>query len=144
MILAVEFATPEYDELVRLRYEVLREPLGLEYRPEDLSKEHADVHLALYDNDFRLLGCLLLRSPEELPRTAVMKQVAVRPELQGRGLGKRLVAAFEQRAREMGRTEVVLHARATAVPFYEKIGYRSFDDPFEEVGLPHRKMRKDL
>ncbi len=144
MILAVEFATPEYDELVRLRYEVLREPLGLEYRPEDLAKEHADEHLALYDHDFRLLGCLLLRTPEELPHTAVMKQVAVRPELQGRGLGKRLVAAFEQRAREMGRTEVVLHARATAVPFYEKIGYRSFDDPFEEVGLPHRKMRKDL
>ena len=144
MILPVEFATPEYDELVALRHEVLRRPLGLEFRPEDLAKEHADLHLALYGEGYELLGCLLLRTDPDRPQTAVMKQVAVRPDLQGKGIGKRLVAAFEQKSREMGLSEIALHARQTAVPFYEKIGYECFGEPFQEVGIPHRSMRKTL
>jgi predicted GNAT family N-acyltransferase len=39
---------------------------------------------------------------------------------------------------------MVLHARDTAVPFYEALGYEAFDDPFVEVAIPHRKMRKAL
>lgn len=140
----VEFATPEYDELVRLRYDVLRAPLGLEFYAEDLAKEYADVHLAAYTEDFELLGGLLLRSDPARPQTAWMKQVAVRADAQGQGVGKRLVGAFEAHAKQLGFNEVQLNARDVAVPFYLKLDYALVGEPFEEVGIPHRKMRKDL
>ena len=59
-ILQIEFATPEYDEAVRLRYEVLRRPLGLEYTPEQLAAEYSDIHLAAFDASGRLVGYLCL------------------------------------------------------------------------------------
>ena len=39
---------------------------------------------------------------------------------------------------------MTLHAREAAVPFYERLGYLSEGEPFDEVGLPHRAMRKRL
>ena len=38
-IIQVEFATPEYDETIALRYKILREPLGLEFTEEQLAAE---------------------------------------------------------------------------------------------------------
>ena len=35
----IQFATPAYDEAVKLRYEVLKEPLGLDFTVEALSEE---------------------------------------------------------------------------------------------------------
>ena len=37
-----------------------------------------------------------------------------------------------------------MHARDTAVPFYEKLGYLCCGEPFEEVGIAHIKMQKQL
>ena len=42
------------------------------------------------------------------------------------------------------RREVTLHARANVVGFYERLGYSAQGDPFLEVGIPHRHMRRAL
>jgi predicted GNAT family N-acyltransferase len=39
---------------------------------------------------------------------------------------------------------MVLNARDTAIPFYLHLGYELVGEPFVEVGIPHRKMRKAL
>jgi predicted GNAT family N-acyltransferase len=39
---------------------------------------------------------------------------------------------------------MVLHARETAVPFYNALGYNSVGAQFEEVGIPHFRMEKAL
>ena len=39
---------------------------------------------------------------------------------------------------------MILHARETAVVFYEKLGYSSLGDQFEEVTIPHWAMEKRL
>ena len=43
-----------------------------------------------------------------------------------------------------GYEEIVLHARETALGFYQKLGYETEGDSFTEVGLPHSAMRKKL
>jgi len=47
----------------------------------------------------------------------------VDPEHQGRGLGRRILAALEQRARDAGRESVYLGASLPARTFYERLGY---------------------
>jgi predicted GNAT family N-acyltransferase len=41
-------------------------------------------------------------------------------------------------------TTIILNARETAVKFYISLGYEIYGEPFVEVTLPHRKMKKTL
>lgn len=139
-IFPIEFATPEYDEAVALRYEVLRKPLGLEFQPEQLAAEWSDIHLAAFDTAGKMVAILLLTPVND--QEVKMRQVAVATEQQGRGLGAALVAQSEEIARSMNFSKMTLHARETAVPFYLRLGYEKVGDLFEEVSIPHFKMVK--
>lgn len=141
-IIEINFATPEFDDAVRLRYEVLRKPLGLEYTPEQLAAEYDNYHLAAYANNGQLLGYLNLTPLEGV--AIKMRQVAVAPHAQGMGVGRKLVEASEDLARRLGYQAMVLHARETAVAFYEKLGYKVVGERFEEVTIPHFYMEKPL
>jgi N-acetylglutamate synthase-like GNAT family acetyltransferase len=92
--------------------------------------------------DGELVGCLAL-----VPQSSAevrMRQVAVKPRLQGQGIGRALVEYAEQSARERGFSVMMLHARDTAIPFYEKLGYERVGEPFMEVTILHCEMQKKL
>ncbi|HJU83888.1 MAG TPA: GNAT family N-acetyltransferase [Holophagaceae bacterium] len=137
----VPHGSPDWEAEVTLRDEVLRKPLGLKFTPEQLAAEHDSHHLCLWEDE-RLTGCLLL-TPREDARVQ-MRQVAVAQHRQGTGIGRRLVEEAERRAKELGFEWMILHARDTAVGFYERLGYTVVGDPFVEVGIPHREMEKAL
>jgi N-acetylglutamate synthase-like GNAT family acetyltransferase len=126
--------------LVELRRAVLRRPLGLDFTSAQLAAEAGQRHLGAWDEG-RAIGCLALSSSGDEAR---MRQVAVAPDAQGRGVGRRLVAESEAEARRLGARRMTLHARQTAVAFYERLGYACEGAPFAEVGLPHRSMTKAL
>ena len=141
MISRIEYGSPEYEAEVKLREEVLRKPLGLSFTVQTLEADRDDVHLGAFEAGV-LVGCLILK---ELPeKTLKMRQVAVSPLVQGRGVGKKLVLASEQYAKKNGYLAITLAARETAIPFYQTLGYEIFGEPFTEVSLPHRMMRKQL
>jgi predicted GNAT family N-acyltransferase len=138
----VPFATPAYDDTIGLRDEILRRPLGLEFHPKDLATEFDSIHLACYHSSWELVGCLVL-----VPKSnsiIKMRQVAVREDQQGRGIGKLLVKESEVLARELGYKKMVLNARDIAIPFYEKLNYQKVGDAFYEVTILHYKMEKEL
>jgi ribosomal protein S18 acetylase RimI-like enzyme len=89
-----------------------------------------------------VIGCVLFHP--ETPTTGRLFQMAVDPTAQRTGLGRRLVDALEAELRRRGIVVVHLHARAAAVPFYERLGYVTYGAPFDEIGIPHRHMRKTL
>lgn len=138
----IEFASPEYDESVSLRYDVLRKPLGLDFTEEQLASEYDSIHLACYDEQRRLLGILLLtpKSDTEIK----MRQVAVHADHQNKGIGKIMVDFAEQLAIYKGYDKMVLNARDVAKPFYEKLSYNIEGDEFVEVGIPHYFMWKAI
>jgi predicted GNAT family N-acyltransferase len=73
-----------------------------------------------------------------------MRQLAVREDFRGKGIGRALARFPESFARDHGYVEIVLHARETAVGIYEKKGYKVARDRFTEVTIPHVPMRKRL
>ncbi|MBK9335800.1 MAG: GNAT family N-acetyltransferase [Lewinellaceae bacterium] len=141
-ILEIQFGTPEFDDAVRLRYEVLRKPLGMEYTAEQIAAEYDQFHLAAYSAAGWLVGYLNLTPCEN--NEVKMRQVAVDSRCQGSGIGKAMVAASEEFARQRGFHKIVLHARETAVPFYLKLDYKIVGERFEEVTIPHFRMEKIL
>lgn len=134
----------DYDRTVRLRDEILRAPLGLSFSPEQLAAEVADIHLYLTEpGSQEVLACLVLTRESE-PGVVRMRQVAVRADQQGKGLGRELVKFSETVARARDFKTMTLHARETVVPFYEKLGYAVSGEGFVEVSLPHLPMAKEL
>lgn len=140
--LTIPFGTPAYDDTIRLRTEVLRIPLDLEFDAKDLAEEYAQTHLVCYNNSNQLLACLVLLDLDG--KSLKMRQVAVEPSFQKKGIGKFLVAASEQYAKEHQFKKMVLNARDVAIPFYEKLGYKKVGKPFTEVGIKHFKMTKNM
>lgn len=140
-----------YHQTIDLRHNILRKPLGLSFAPEDLAAEKDSIHITCHIKG-QLAGCLVLK-PHGLHELQ-MRQVAISELLQGQGIGKALVRYSEEYAARIlpapeksaqGKTNKIwLHARATAVPFYERLGYKREGEAFEEVGLPHWSMHKEL
>ena len=140
--LLVDFGTPAYDETLRLRDDILRKPLGLDYQEEQLSKEYTDFHLACYNENFDLLGCMVLTPKEK--GNIKMRQVAVKENIQGKGIGTKMVEDCEKICLEKGFQKIVLNARDTAIPFYTRLNYDIVGEQFTEVSIPHHKMEKCL
>lgn len=124
-----------------LRNEVLRRPLGLDLRDDDLTAEAHQWHFGLF-NGASLVACVIVMP---LTRTEVkLRQMAVAPAAQGGGLGRLLLERLHAELVRQGCESVVLHARLTAVGFYSKLGYRCEGEDFTEVGIPHRRMWRNL
>jgi predicted GNAT family N-acyltransferase len=70
--------------------------------------------------------------------------VAVRDDRRGEGLGTQLMDAVERTARERGFETLVLHAQTDVEGFYAARGYRTVGEEFEEAGIPHVEMHRDL
>ena len=128
-------------EALRLRYTILREPLGLNFTEEELGKDAADTHLGLWIND-KIIACLTLTFSTN--RRIKMRQVAVDEKFQGRGYGQLLVNEAEKFAGQNGFEIMFCNARKTAVPFYEKMNYQIVSDEFTEVNIPHYTMEKQI
>ena len=137
----IDHGTPEYHQMVQLRTEILRKPLGLTFEPEELEKEKDEILIAAFEDD-KMLGCCMLIKTE--PHTVRLRQMAVHNSLQGKGIGRALMQFAENIARDRGFRRITMHARKTATGFYEKLGYSVSGEEFEEVTLPHVIMEKSL
>lgn len=137
----IKYGTEIYHEMVELRDLILRKPLGIVLTAEQLAKDKNDFHLACFKEE-SLIGCLVL-TPKEGGEIQ-MRQVAVLGEWQSKGIGGKIVKFSEEFARNKGYKRMIMHARGYAVNFYLNLGYEVYGEPFEEVTIPHRNMRKEL
>jgi len=141
--LVIEHGSDRYRETVGIRDRILRSPLGLEFSDAELAAESSDHHLVAIDAETReIIACLVLTPLDE--EAVQMRQVAVIETRRGEGIGKCLVSFSEQQATRLGFELMQLHAREPVVPFYEALGYEVIGEPFIEVTLPHRAMKKPV
>lgn len=137
----IDHGTTNYLQMVELRLQLLRNPLGLSFTPEELEKEKSDILLGCFEED-KLEACCILTEVD--PSTVRLRQMAVGAALQGKGIGRVLMNFAENIARDRKYARLTMHARKSAVGFYEKSGYRICSDEFTEVTIPHFVMEKEL
>ena len=137
----IEHGSPEYRQMIKLRDDILRKPLGLKFTPEELDSEKENLLVGAFEDD-RILGCCML--VEELPGTVRLRQMAVLNDLQGKGIGRALMNFAENLARDRGYKILRMHARANSIGFYEKVGYKVRGEQFIEITIPHYMMEKIL
>lgn len=105
-------------------------------------RDDAATHFLGRDEAGEPIACARLREHE--PGTAKVERVAVVADRRGEGLGRAMMDVVEARARDAGYDEVLLHAQVPVVDFYERLGYAVEGEEFEDAGIPHRRMRKQL
>ena len=71
-------------------------------------------------------------------------RLAVHRALRGSGVGRQVMQALVDAAKQRGDAEVMLHAQRSAQGFYERAGFTSRGAYFEEAGLPHLEFFKRL
>jgi GNAT superfamily N-acetyltransferase len=137
----IDHNSKEYKQMVDLRYNMLRKPLGLDFTKDELEKEKDDILIGCFEDD-HLEGCCLLTKIDN--KTLRLRQMAVISGLQGKGIGRVLLQFAENIARDRGFKKLTMHARKTATGFYERLGYNVTGEEFKEVTIPHFVMEKAL
>ena len=134
----VEYGGNEHNQAIKLRKEVLYKARGIS--PNDYSEKEEHVQIAGFVNDDIVATCSLVPEGDECR----MRYVAIKSDAQGSGIGSKLLVFFEEQAREKKFKYIYCHARETAIKFYTRNGYITEGDVFEQVTIPHIKMRKTL
>lgn len=137
----LDHGSQEYRQMVKLRDDLLRKPLGLSFSPEELENEKENMLIAAFEEE-EMLGCCML--VEEKPDIVRLRQMAVLNDLQGKGIGRALMGFAENLARDRGYKIISMHARKNTVLFFEKMGYKVKGDEFIELTIPHFIMQKQL
>lgn len=137
----VDWGSSEYEQLLALRFAELRRPLGLEWTPGELEADRGDRHFGWWREGEWIAVAVVHRLEGN---RAKLRQIAVAGSLQGQGLGRHLMNGLEERLAREGLVDFSLHARQVVAGFYRSLGYVPEGGTFEEIGLPHVKMRKVL
>jgi len=137
----IDYGSHEYQQMIQMRTDILRKPLGLTFNRDDLEKEKEEILIGAFEDE-KMLGCCML--VREDAKSCRLRQMAVLNNLQGKGIGRALMNFAENIARDQGYRKLIMHARKTAIGFYEKLGYSVVGDEFLEVTIPHYIMEKKL
>ncbi|MBS1772669.1 MAG: GNAT family N-acetyltransferase [Bacteroidetes bacterium] len=138
----LEITDKKYQQVYNLREEILRKPIGLSLKDENLSTDALNIIFVAEKEDI-VIGCVMLYPIADEDKIK-LRQMAVYDEWQGKGIGRKLVEAAEAFAKEQGYSSIILHARKISEGFYKNLGYDTTSSIFTEVGIPHVVMEKDI
>lgn len=107
------------------------------------------VHLAVVRNGVPVAtSTWFAKECPEMPGVPAvqLKGMAVEDDLQGQGLGARLIGHGLSHARALGARVVWARARDSALYFYELRGFRTVGDGFmdEPTGMPHHIVVREV
>lgn len=115
--------------------------------PADIEVDEADtdpgtVHaVAVHDGVIIGTGRLL---PDVDGKGPHIGRMAVERDRRRDGIGGQVLNFLEDQGRARGFRQITLHAQEYVKSFYAGHGYREVGDIFEEAGIPHREMVKEL
>ncbi|MDX2424799.1 MAG: GNAT family N-acetyltransferase [Cycloclasticus sp.] len=109
-------------------------PNSLEIDPLD----HIYLHFIAFDAEQKAIATARMSDDGKFGRMAVLKPY------RGQGVGRLLLEAVCQQAISMGIHSIYCHAQTGATGFYQKNGFLTQGEAFEEAGISHIKMHKKL
>jgi predicted GNAT family N-acyltransferase len=124
-----------------LRIEVFCGEQGVTFEGDRDGLDDEAVHLVAVEGDEVVGTCRLLIEPGG---TARFGRLCVRASARGTGVGGLLLAEAEREARAGGARRIGMHAQADALSLYRRAGFRPYGERFDEEGIEHLGMEKDL
>lgn len=139
----IVFANDKISECVKIRTEVF---VDEQHVPPELEVDGFDApgapcdHFLIVDggDNVGTFRCIFEGGAVHVGRLCVKK------ERRGKGYGRAALEFIEKYYAARGYEKLTLGAQCTAIPFYEKCGFKVVSDVFLDAGIEHRKMEKAL
>jgi YbgC/YbaW family acyl-CoA thioester hydrolase len=127
---------------IRTQVFIQEQGIPLEREWDAADPDPSSVHAVAYNR----MGVALAtgRLLEHVPGVAKIGRMAVIAPVRGAGVGRAVLDALMQAAKQRGDREAVLHARTSAASFYERAGFVARGPVFEEMGIAHVEMVRGL
>jgi len=121
-----------------IRHAVFTREQGIDAALDNDGADAGAVHVLARNRRGQPVGTgRLLRGDPGVGRIGRMAVIA---PLRGSAVGRQLLDALVQAARARGDHEAMLHAQASAVGFYRRLGWQPRGVPFTEAGIEHQEM----
>ncbi|WP_090132116.1 YbgC/FadM family acyl-CoA thioesterase [Limnohabitans sp. Rim11] len=142
----VDLKTGNWDELkdgaAALRTEVFVEEQEI---PQELEWDEHDakaLHALVLNKLGQPVATGRLLQPQ--PKLAQIGRMAVSKALRGGNLGRMVIDALVDAARQRGDHQVILHAQCSAEGFYRRLGFKAHGEVFQDAGIDHIEMTMKL
>jgi len=133
----------DWTDYFQLRWRILRAPWQQPPGSERDELEDSAFHLMAVDENSKTVATGRLHRLDD--DTAQIRYMAVIEELQGCGLGSRILQQLEHTARDWHCRQIALNARNSCLGFYQKHGYEVIAEAPTLFGsIAHKRMRKRL
>jgi predicted GNAT family N-acyltransferase len=126
------------DALMAVRTAVFVVEQGVPAEMEREARDATAFHLIARAADERPVATARLLPDGQIGRMAVLA------EWRGHGLGTELLRRLLDAARRQGLRRVFVHAQCRAEIFYRREGFMPEGEAFDEAGITHRKMTREL
>lgn len=127
-------------DALELRRRVFADEQGIRPEADRDGRDGDAVHLIAFEDGVVVGTCRLVMVGE----VAMLGRLAVERSGRRRGIGRAVLEAAERSARVAGARKLALHAQVPVKAFYERSGYAAYGDVFEEEGIDHVAMEKQL
>ena len=121
-----------------IRHAVFTQEQGIDAALDDDGQDATAVHAVAFNRFGVALGTGRLVGVA--PGVVKIGRMAVVASMRGSAIGRKLLDALLQAARMRGEREAMLHAQASAVGFYRRLGWQPRGATFEEAGIAHQEM----
>ncbi len=137
----ITIATPQELALcLAIRREVFITGQNVPEQEEVDGKDEQCRHYLMRDGDTPMGTARVL----DLGARAKIQRVAVLRSHRGIGAGGRLMRFVLADLATQGFKQAVLGAQTHAIGFYERVGFTAFGPEYDDAGIAHRDMVKDL
>ena len=134
-------AKKEIEEYYKLRWSLLRRPLGGKRGSEIDKLERTSFHRAIV-RDKIIVGVGRIHFIDNI---AQIRYMAVKNNFSRQGLGSKMITELEKLAEENKIKKIYLNSRINAVKFYENNGYSKIRKTKSSFGsIVHYRMEKIL
>lgn len=139
----IKYNSAEFQQACQLRYELFYAEHSLPWQIVQDERQADYFHAAiLIRNSVVAYGQLV---PQD-NSVYQISQMVVKPGYQGQNLGSKILLCLIDRAKSAKAIALTLHARTTAVGFYQRFGFQTHGTEFlsATTGIPHITMNKSL
>ncbi len=135
--LLAPFGSDLYQLGCRLRCDVFIDEQGVSQEEEFDGRDDTATHMVslLHGNVVGVLRILWL------PEHAKVGRFAVKRELRGQGIGRRLFQSCLDHIHSQSVQKIMLEAQVDRVHFYQHFGFSAYGEDYYDAGILHRAMK---
>lgn len=131
----------EIAAIAQIRTTVFQQEQGVSAELEFDGQDASAIHLLAY-SDNKAVGTARIREIDA--STVKIERLAVLPEARKQGIGRKLMETALKVICDRNKSSVIVHAQEYIASLYQQLGFVIVGERFNEAGITHVKMVKQL